>query len=280
MTEVKTEIQPTEAPKVEAKDVVADVKQETVAAPQVAEEAPQKDKEEESFSRKFSALAKRERELVELEQKLKSKESSYSSVEELKKLAKRDPSKFLEQTGLTYEELTEFYLNGGVPKDSKVYEVEEKVAEIEKRLKQKEEAIANKERESAVKEYKLQQKNHIMQASDKYELIATTNSFDLVYDVTKEYYEKNNKILTHDEAAAMVENYLEKEIEKVIKSNKIRNKFATSDKKIESQFKNDSGKETIKTLTNTMASGVNPSTARPLTREESLERAASMIKWK
>jgi adenosine deaminase len=242
-------------------------------------EEPTQD-EDKAFLRKFNALAKKERELFELEQSLKAKQNSFSSLDEFKKLAKRDPQKYLEESGLTYDELTEFYLSGGTAKDPKVYEVEEKVAEIERKLKEKEEMIARKEQEAAIQSFKLDQKKHIVQSADKYELINATGSFDLVYDVSKQYYEKHNKVLTNDEAAQMVEEYLEKEVEKVLKANKIRNKFATAENKTETAKKTDEGKETIKTLSNNMASGVNPSTAKPLSRDESLERAAALLRWK
>jgi hypothetical protein len=260
---------------IEAPNVEQKVAQE---APAVTpkEEAP---KEDDSFSRKFAALAKKERELRLKEQEIKEKESKYQSLEDFKKLAKRDINKYLEDSGLTYDEISEFYLNGGVAKDPKIYEIEEKLSQVERELKEKEERRQKAEQEAAVAEFKAKQKLFITTNAEKYELITATGSFDLVYDVCKEYYEKHGTAIENEKAAEMVETYLEKEVEKVLKANKIKSKYLQqAQTKTEKPEKNE--KQEIKTLTNSLVSGSSPSTTKPLSRDESIERAAAMLRWK
>jgi hypothetical protein len=259
-------------------EVVAEATQETAPVEAAAEE--EKPVEDEAFSRKFAALSKRERELQKREEEIKAKVAGYSSVDEYKKLAKTNVNKWLEESGVTFDEITEYYLNGAENKDPKIIEVEEKLSNLEKQIREKEEKAAEADRKAAVAGYKAEQKAHVLSKSAEYELIAATNSFDLVYDVTKEYYDKNNKVLSHDEAAKLVEDYLEREVDKVLKASKIKNKFsAQAQSKTETSQKTDSAKEQIKTLNNSMTSASGSPSSKPLTREESLERAASLLKF-
>jgi uncharacterized protein YaaR (DUF327 family) len=252
---------------------IADAVQE-VSAPEVEKETV----EDENFSRKFTALSKREADLRKREDELKARNAGYSSVDEYKKLAKTNVQKWLEETGVSFDEITEYYLNGAQNKDPKVLEVEEKLTKLEKQILEKEEQAAELERRTAVANYKSNQKAHIDSKASEYELIAATNNYDLVYDVTKQHFDKTGKILTHDEAAQMVENYLEKEVDKVLKASKIKNKFSNTPK-TETGAKTEQAKETIKTLNNSMTSSAASPSSKPLSREESLERVASMLKF-
>ena len=277
------EVQGTATPT--ATEVIASAEAPTVESAQVetATEATKVDeapKEDEAFSRKFAALTKREKELQKRDEELKARNSGYASVDDYKKLAKTDVNKWLEESGVTFDEITEYYLNGAESKDPKISEVEGKLADLEKRLKDKEENAAEIERQAAVAGFKAKQKEFILTKAADYELIAATDSYELVYDVTKQYYDKHNKVLAHEEAAKMVEDYLEKEVEKVLKASKIRNKFAAqADVKTETSTKTEPAKDTIKTLNNSMTSAANPTTSKRLSRDESLERAASLLKW-
>jgi hypothetical protein len=277
------ETQGTATPIITATDVIASSGVESAKIETPAEaaavEAP-KEVEEDGFSKKFAALSKRERELKLKDDELKAKMSNYSSVDEYKKLAKTDVNKWLEESGVSFDEITEYYLNGAQSKDPKLSEVEQKLEALEKTLKKKETDAAEAERVAAVNGFKTSQKEHILSKASEYELIAATDSYELVYDVTKQHYDKTNKVLTHDEAAAMVEAYLEKEVEKVLKASKIRNKFATqAEYKTETGTKTEPAKETIKTLNNSMTGATGSPSSKILTREESLERAASLLKF-
>lgn len=237
-------------------------------------------KEEDSFSKKFAALSKREKELQRKDEEMKARNSGYASVDEYKKLAKTNVHEFLEKSNLTFDEITDYYLNGATNKDPKLMEVEDKLTKLEASLREKEEKVQEIERQAAVSDYKAKQKEHVLSKPNDYELIAATDSYELVYDVTKQYYDKNNKVLTHDEAAKMVEDYLEKEVEKVLKASKIRNKFATqADNKNETSAKTEIARDTIKTLNNSMTGATGSPSSKILSREQSLERAASLLKF-
>ncbi len=257
---------------------------ESTETPKVEEPA----KEEDRFARKFAELSRREKLVREGETKIKDIQSKYAEYEKAKKNAKDDPIAYLEASGLTYQELTERILEGKPKKDPALRELEERLAKVEQ---EKLDAIENSKKSEEEKqrtEYKLKQKEHIKAAGEKYELINSLDKYDLVFDTQVEYFHQNNKTLSHDEAADLVEKYLDTEIDKFKGVKKIKSKFeqkleAALEAKIEDKkpsVQTTSAKEPNKTLTNTMS--MNQTSSGPgklLSREESLARAAAMIKF-
>jgi hypothetical protein len=276
-TEVQTTPTTTEAPPPQASDVLAAATETPVveAAP-----TPPAQAEDDNFAKKFAALSRKEKELRKVEEETKSIKEQYAEFTEAKKLAKANPDEFLKKFGVTYEELTEYYINGRPKVDPRVLEVEEKLKAVQEELTAKEKKLQDEARNSAISAYKAEIKSHVKTQGDKYEFINASEAYDLVYQVTKEYFDTNDgKILTHDEAAEMVEKYLEQELEIYTKTSKLRSKFAQkADTKPETPAKIDVQNET-KTLTNSMTSSATNTQSKPLTREESLERAARLIKW-
>lgn len=236
-------------------------------------------KEEDSFSSKFAALSRRERELVKKERLIKEREkqieASGGDSEKLRKLVKEDPFKVLEILGTNYDELTQYALAGTSEEARALRQVKKELDELKKQKEEEHKTLQEREAQAKVDKFKAEQREHILKAGAKYELINATERYDLVYDVVDEYFRENQEILDNDTAAKMVEDYLEKEVEKVLKAEKIKNRFVTT-KKEEPAEKPESKSFT---LTNKMSQVSTEADNRPLSREESLERAASLIKF-
>jgi DNA repair ATPase RecN len=252
------------------------------AAPVV--EAP---KEEDNFAKRFAALSRKEKEIRAAQEEAKALKDKYTDYETAKKLAKVNPHEFLEKFGVTYEELTEYYINGRPKVDPKVQEIEERLATFQKQAEEKEKKLQEEVRQSAIAKFRTEQESFVKSAGEKFELVNAAKAYDLVYQVTQEYFDANkdkveniaDAMLSHEKAAEMVENHLEQELEKFSSTGKLKNKFGVKqDPKTETLAKIEQAKES-KTLTNSMTGSANPNTSRPLTREESIERAARLIKW-
>lgn len=255
--------------------------------PVVETAAPPAQVEDDNFAKKFAALSRKEKELRRVEEENKAIKDQYADYETAKKLAKANPDEFLKKFGVTYEELTEYYINGRPKVDPKVAEIEERLASFQKQAEEKEKKLQEENRNTAVSAYKTEIKSFVKSQGDKYEFINAAEAYDLVYQVTKEYFDEHKDkvakieeaILSNDQAAEMVEKYLEQELEVYTKTSKLRSKFAQkADSKLETPAKIDVQNES-KTLTNSMTSSATNTQSKPLTREESLERAARLIKW-
>ena len=238
--------------------------------------------EEDSFAKRFAALARKEKKMRQETEETKLIKDKYVDYETAKKLAKTNPEEFLKKYDLTYEDLTQFYINGRPKVDPKVLEIEEELQKVKKERDEERTKLQEETRQAAISKFKTEQTSVVKSGGARFELINTTGAYDLVYDVTREYFETNKdengvgKILSHEEAADMVEKYLEQEVEKFLKADKIKNKFVKTDAKTETSAKIEQPES--KTLTNSMTSSANVQ-SKPLSREESIERAARLIKW-
>ncbi len=206
----------------------------------VVPEVPSAAKPDE-MSAKFAALAKKERNLRFSQMQYKTKETALAERE--RKIAEREalwetefkekPLEAIKRRGYSYEDLTKAALNDG--KFDPETEVKGVKSEIEKfrqeqadKDKRAQEA-ALKQQEDAEKEtveaFKLNIGKHIEANKDKYELVALYDASELVYSTVEEHFERTKaagtpKILTIDEAAQLVESYLESEIERTATGSK------------------------------------------------------------
>jgi hypothetical protein len=258
---------------------------EAPAAPVV--ETPKPTSDEDNFAKRFAALSRKEKEIRAAQEETKAIKDQYTDYDTAKKLAKTNPDEFLKKFGVTYEELTEYYINGRPKVDPKVQEIEERLASFQKQAEEKEKKLQEEVRQSAIAKFRTEQEAQVKAMGDKFELVNAAKAYDLVYQVTQEYFDANkdkveniaDAMLSHEKAAEMVENYLEQELDKFSSTGKLKSKFgAKLDPKTETSAKIEPPKES-KTLTNSMTSSANPNSSRPLTREESIERAARLIKW-
>lgn len=258
---------------------------ETPAAAEVKVEPP-KDRD----SARFAALAKREKSLREIDQKIKSERAQLESerqalkdrqskYEEEDRLWEREPLKALEGKKLSYQKLTELVLNGEKPTPEMLAEL--KAQEVVERYKKEQQDLRTKELEDlkksqetakleAVNSFKSELKDFYTENSAKYELVALYDAVEYVYAVIDQHYQNTQKVLSKDEACELTEKYFDGLVEKTLQTTKYKAKV------IQEPKPDDKPKETsqAKTLTNKMTAAATPQSS--LTRDERIKKAMAI----
>lgn len=241
----------------------------------------------ESMSAQFAALAKKEkrilsdRQALEAQNKdLQEKLKQYEQFETKKKSAKVNPLEYLSEAGLTYDEITQFMLNGGAPQPKdKATELEERLNEfMSKAEKDKQEAAEKQaeqlkeQEEKVIAQFKDSIKKHIKDGGERFELINLYDAQDLVISTIEAHFEKTQQILDNDTAADLVEKHLEGEIAKLANASKFKDKFKPSEASVKTGEKKDSV-----TLNSSMASSSVPSMLPSHTENDRIKRALAAL---
>jgi len=163
-------------------------------------------KEKESFSSEREALKK------ELEE-LKAYKEKFTGWESKKANARLNPKAVLDDLGLSFDEIQEYYLNGAQPSanalvDELRKELEQTRSEFQKKLEEKEIESQRLQVERQEKEYKWTLSKAI-QESDAEFLKAHESPDDTLYQLIKSWYEKNGEVLDTTEAIKLLETELE-----------------------------------------------------------------------
>lgn len=202
---------------------------EAPAAAQVEAPKAEVKPDETPVSRRLAEIARRERARVEAEQKWKSEKEVWETskkevdpilqaVKDLKANKNTDAAlKFLEATGLNYEELTNYIIS---EKHEEPAAKEKTVQEqIDEALAKKEEANKQKDLDQFLADYKASIEQTAKGQVDKYKFINAEAAYDMVYDLCLNYYEKYNSELSQEIALDEVEKHLKalntKELERL-----------------------------------------------------------------
>ena len=273
-TEETTAPEVTAAP--EATEPVVEQVAETTAP---EEKSPTDDVD---FASKFAALTRREKSIL---RKQKEAEEKYGKVVEYEKAmaeARKNPVKFLESVGLSYQQITDFLLHDGKPTvESQLEELRLQYEEDKKRREQEKielEESRKKEQEElyqqAVENHKKQIQSFLDTNRDDYELCALNDASDDIFDVMEEYYNTNGVMLSIDKAAEAVEKYLEQEAEKLFQAKKLAAKRQIP----EDGTKTVQPSTVSKTITNNIGEFAVADT-KGLSDEESKAAAARLLRW-
>lgn len=243
--------------------------------------APAEQVQDTKFASKFAALARKERELSARSKEFKALESEVREWQKAKASAKENPLAYLKYAGIDPDTIIDGVLKGGGDAEpDPVAKVQKELEEIKARDAERVELENRRQLEQRVQIFKSEQKKFIESHADRYELIQTFDASDLVFQVTDEYYRLKGEVPTHEQAANLVERHLEKTLEKLPSVKKAQKYFAPKEP---AQPKDTAPEktQTTKTITNTMAQDVaTPDQgSRPLSRQESVERAARLIRW-
>lgn len=267
-------------------EAIETVQVETPVVQEIKPEVALPEKKE-SLSSQFAALAKKEKRIVNKQQELEiqnkelqEKLKSYEQFEAKKKNAKTNPLEFLSEGGLTYDEITQYMLNGGIPKEKdKTTELEERfnklISDNENEKKQREEAelkAAQEQEEKAIAQFKDSVKKHIKDKGELYELVNLYDAQDLVISTIEAHFEKTQQILDTDTAAELVEKHLEGEVKKLATASKFKDKFKLDDEKKESTERRDSV-----TLNSQMSASSVPSSLPAQTEADRIKRALAAL---
>lgn len=244
------------------------------------------------LSRKFAALMKREKLLTQREKETNDKWSEVEKLQKAKLKAKDDIGSFLQEHGLTYKEVTDYYLNGGTPTvEMKLRRLEEQI-EQDKLKRDEDEATKRQseldsQNERVIESHKRQVKEFIDSKPEDFELIKANDAHDEVFNVIESYWQKTGQILPMDKAAAHVEEEFLNETKKLFELKKVKSFYEPK--------KEEEAKEVAtpmpsvvprmvpsspKTLTNQMAAQVAPAkqVSSYLSEDESKRKMAEFLK--
>ena len=269
------------APEMDVKQVLEGSKQEPQA-------------EQDKFGPKFAALSRKEKEIRQREQQyqesMKKYEAEKSELQKwreekekgesaIQRELRENPLKFMEKHGISFEELTKMQLNEQNPTPEMLIKrtreelesgYKQELAELRKAMKDKEEQEETKKYEQTVSGFKSQINDFVEANADTYELIKINNAQDLIFDVISEYYEQNGRILSIEDAAKFTEEELEVEARKVLEAKRFKQPARKEEP---------SQEKTTPTLSNALSSEAPHQGEQKLSREESLARAAKMLRW-
>lgn len=240
------------------------------------------------LSKQYAALAKRERQIrfkqQQAEQSLRAKEQEIAAREAAlsakdqeyksgyisKAQFLKDPVSVMAETGLSYEQLTEQFINQGQRNpyvDNTIKALEDKIARLEAGREEDKTAQAASQEQSykaALNQIRMDTKA-LVNADSSFEAIRATNSISDVVDLIEQTYKHEGVLLSVEEAAQQVEDYLLEEALKLTKLEKIKKRLAIPDQanaqKVLQPQTNQTQKPQMKTLTNA-ASASRPLTAR------------------
>lgn len=276
-----------------------------VAAP--AALTPPSPEQDQQAAARFAALARRERaaykarqEAKQIHQSFAQQKAEYDRFQESKGRARQNPIEYLNQGGLTYEDLINYQLNGGKPTPD--LEIKEVRSEFENYKKQQEEMKAQQveQQKQQIEAEKAQIENdwtdelyEWVDSVDDYDLITKTNQHEMVKMTIKEHWDQNvkqwlqngrqgkpPKLMNNKEAADLVLGYLKETIDNVVGTSK---HFSGRYKKVEDpqpQATSRSSEPTFKqatTLSNNIPTSAAPSMLPARNESDRIARALAKL---
>lgn len=206
------------------------------------EEKPQdpNSKSLEILARREAQIYKQRREADEQDKRLNEREERIKKYEDLE-TNKPDPVSLLQRYGYSYEDATNFILNNNKPTvDLEIKKVRDELNQLKKstedeRQKSKDDAERQDKllHEEATRSFKVEIHDFVADHPEEFELINLYESQNLIYNVITEHWQKQidegaerPRVLSTKDAAEMTEDYLEKLIEKALKTKKWASRFA------------------------------------------------------
>lgn len=202
------------------------------SAPQT--EAPALEKVD-PLSPKFAILAKREKLLRSREEQIKAKEDAfkakeaeYSSAYIPKSRLKSEALAVLSEAGISYDEITQQLLSQpGAQIDPALQDLQAKNAALEKRL----EEISGRMDEGQTNAYKAavnQLRADVktsLAGNAEYELVTGLGQEERVVQLIEQTFKDEQRMMTIEEAAKEIEDYLLEEADKVVSIGKVKARF-------------------------------------------------------
>lgn len=276
---------------------VAPVAPEAIAPPEATTEVPVEAPAEEKIdSKRFAALAKKERAIQTQKEAMKAEKAELEkmraeglSMAEAKAQAKQNPIKFMQSHGVSYEEATQFLLNGS--KADPLQEVKDEFHQFRTEAAEKEAKAAEAQvkaqlddNKAKIAAYHQEASDYVKANVDSYEMIHSDldENLELIPATIDAQYAASQKVLTFKEAADKVEAYLEAKAEKVARTKKIQAKLqplpAAKAKDYGSPFVSKKVEAPKKTLSNNIGATTASLNSPPKTAEERMQRAIARLK--
>lgn len=243
-----TRISPEEASAIKTAESRQNDTTESVESETVKEET--KAVEEEPISSQYAVLARKEKALRQRDQQLRAREAAIKTQEDASKAALAPPkpafdeSKYiskdrlledtfgaLSELGLTYDQLTERALNAPKSEDlaitNELKALREELKAIKGETENTKKSIQDQQTQSyqqAVAQIRNEAKNLVDHNPD-FETIKETSSIGDVVDLIEQTFKEDGILLTVEEAARQVEDYLVEEAMKITKIKKIQQRM-------------------------------------------------------
>jgi len=255
--------------------------QAEAAAP--ATEAPKAPEQPDKASQEWAKLARQERQLRQKakeqdqkfrqrEEAIKAREAEASSKADLYQKGyvsydklKNDPLGVLGEAGVSYDEIANQIINPSKidPRlQAHIDKLQAKIESLEKATMEGNERVTKQQQDSynaAVKQIEMDVRN-LVKSDPNFETVAKTNSTKDVVELITKTYEKDGILLTVEEAANEVENYLIDEAMKLTRIEKIKRRLQptanSTEVKKTAQTADTKGnaQSQMKTLTNAVSS--------------------------
>lgn len=244
--------------------------------------------DESQFSARFAALSRKEKAIVDQQAQMKADSEKFDKVSSLESKIKENPLAVLEHYGITLDQLVSHTLGDEAPAPTAEAQIESLRAEIEG-FKQAKIDEVQKAKDDSAEQTKTAQEEAVVahqqqigtllsDSKEKYELIHLQGAQELVWEVTETHFAKHSEVLTPEQAADKVEEYLDKQVRSAMDLKR----FKPEDKKTTSPFMVEQVKPTVKqsqTLTSEHVQQAKPSETKTLNTEDSKQQAANLLKW-
>lgn len=185
--------------------------------------------QEAAFKAREEALKAREAELASKDQQY---QSGYIQSDKLKS----NPLAVLAEMGISYDELTQQLINTPAtdPRvEATISRLESKIRELEAQNETSKKAAAEQQTaayQAAVKQIRSDVKQ-LVTSDPMFETVKAANAINDVVDLITQTYDKDGILLSVEEAASQVEDYLIEEATKLAKLNKIKSRLGLTEAK-------------------------------------------------
>lgn len=253
------------------------------------QESPPKEatKEEAPLSAQYAQLARKEKALRAQAQELKRQQIAFKAAQELaskpvqseapdlsayiqKDQLKSNLWNTLSELGITYDEVTQQALNAPNPGDVALAQLQKRMETELKAIRDKQDAqdkAAIDQQTQAYKDAVDQIRNdtkRLVDSDDRFEMIKATNSYEDVVELIEATWKQDKILLSSEESAQEIEDYLTDEALKLARNKKIQSrlKSVTQSPAQKPQSEQPKQPQQAKTLTNGMG------TAKPLSNRD------------
>lgn len=283
---------PAEAP---APEAVPD----QIAAKAPEPTAPVEEKKPDQFSKGFAAMAKKDKELrarnAQIRQKeiqIQEKEAQFARFEQLKA---QNPAEAIKTLGISYEDVTNSLLNGGTPStEVEIKNIKQQMAEYIQKQEAEKQALVQKQQQAQVAQtqqvlstFKTEVAEFVKANPEAYKLtnVEGEEAYKLIADTVENVFYATKKIISKEEAAKTVEEYLKKDAEAKWAAMGFKtepSKSATaSTPQAKAQVAMERAANTLSgprpTLNNTMTSSTTPSLTSPRIESDRMARAIAAL---
>jgi hypothetical protein len=235
------------------------------AEPPAAAEPPPPPKVEPVVSKGLALLTKREAEARKRDDSIKAREAAVEAREARLKAAAEDPEAALNAIGLTYDQITDYYIRGKqVTPEMKAQAEAKKTRDALEKLEADAARRESERVQGAVSAYKTEISTFVAgDNKERFEYINALSQQELVYEVIDRHLSQTGELLGGDPkkaielAAEKVEEYLAQEYaERLLTTKKFQNKIQPS--REERPTANPAQKQPARTLSHSQAASVPP----------------------